>query len=82
MLEEFVGKRTELGSEGQKMIVILHLGIWYTEEWLSGDKLKDKAAEAPDISGFVDRSGKYQLGSSKTDGSNRLFWGVGIEICC
>ena len=40
------------------MIVILRLGPWYTEEWLSGDKLKDKTAETPDINGIVDGSGK------------------------
>lgn len=81
MLEKLVGEGTELGGEGEKMIVIFHFGAWYTEEWLSGDELKDKATETPDIYGIVDGSGKNQLGSSKTEWSNGLCWRVGKEIC-
>jgi hypothetical protein len=40
------------------MIIIFKLGPRYTEEWLPGDKLKDKAAETPDINGVVDSAGK------------------------
>lgn len=71
-----------MGGEGEKMIVIFHLGTWYTEEWLSSDKLIDKATEAPDINGIVDGSSKDQLGGSKTEWSNKLCWRVGKEICC
>lgn len=82
MPEELIGEGTKPSSEGQKMIVIFRLGPWYTEEWLSSDKLKDKATETPDIKGIVDGSGKNQLGSSKTKWSNGLCWRVGKEICC
>lgn len=81
MLEEVVGEGAELGSEGEKMIVIFHIGAWDTEEWLSGDELKDKATETPDINGIVDGSCKNQLGSSKTEWSNGLCWRVGKKIC-
>lgn len=56
------------------MIVIFILGPWYTKEWLSGDKLKDKATETPDINSIVNGSGKNQFGSSKTGRSNELCW--------
>lgn len=62
------------------MIIILKLGPRYTEEWLSGDKLEDKAAETPDINGIVNSSGKNQLGWSKTGWGNGLCWRVGKEI--
>jgi hypothetical protein len=39
------------------MIIISILGTWYAEEWLAGDKLKDQAAETPDINSIVDGSG-------------------------
>lgn len=39
------------------MIVICKGGAaWDTEEWLSGDKLEDKAPETPDIKGLADGS--------------------------
>lgn len=81
MLVELVGEGAELGGEGEKMIVIFHLGAWYTEEWLSGDKLKGKATETPDINSIIYGSDKNQLGSSKTEWSNGLCWRVGKEIC-
>ena len=58
MPEELVGKSAEPSREGEKMIVIFILGPWYTKEWLSGDKLKDKATETPDINSIVNGSGK------------------------
>lgn len=72
MPEELVGKSAEPSGEGEKMIVIFILGPWYTKEWLSGDKLKDKATETPDINSIVNGSGKNQFGSSKTEWSNGL----------
>lgn len=80
MLEELVGEGAEPGGEG-KMIVIFKLGPWYAEERLSRDKLKDKAAETPDINGIVNGSGKNQLGSPKAEWSNGLRRRVGKEIC-
>lgn len=81
MIEELVGEGAELGSKGEKMIVIFHLGAWYTEEWQSGDKLEDETAETPDINGIVDGSGKNQLGSSKAAWSNGLCRRVGKKTC-
>lgn len=82
MFEEIVGKGTEPSGEGEKMIIIFRLRPWYAEEGLSSDKLKDKAAETPDINGIVDGSGKNQLGSPKTEWSYRLCRWVGKEIRC
>lgn len=82
MLEELVGEGTEPGGEREKMVVIFRLGPRYAEEGLSGDKLKDKTAETPDVKGFVDGSSKNQLGSSKAEWSNGLYWRVRKEICC
>lgn len=70
-----------MGGEGEKVIVILHLGVWYTEKWLSGDKLKENATETPDIKGIVNGSGKNQLGGPKTTWSDDLLWRIGKEIC-
>jgi hypothetical protein len=81
MLKELVGQGAELGGEGEKMIVIFHLGVWYTEERLTGDKLKDYATETLDIKSIVNSSGKNQLGSSETDWSDGLLWWIGNEIC-
>jgi hypothetical protein len=82
MLEEFVGEGAEPGGEGEEMVVILIIGPWYAEEGLSGDKLKDKTAETPDVKGFVDGSGKNQLGSSKAEWNDGFGWRVRKEICC
>lgn len=82
MLEELVGEGAKPGGKGEKMIVIFGLGPWYAEEGLSGDKLKDKTSETPDINGIADGSGKNQLGSSKAEWSNGLCRRVGEEICC
>lgn len=81
MPEKLVGEGAELGGEVNKMIVIFHPGVWYTEEWLSGDKLKDNATETPDINGIIDGSGEDRLGSSEAEWSNRLFRRIGKEIC-
>ena len=56
------------------MILIIKVGPRYTGEWLPGDKLKDKAAETPDMKGIADSSDKNQLGCSKTEWSNGLCW--------
>lgn len=81
MLEELFGEGAEPGDEGEEMVVIFKLGPRYAEEGLSSDKLKDKAAETPDVKGFVDGSGKNQLGSSKAEWSNGLYWRVRKKIC-
>jgi len=62
------------------VVVIFRLRPRYAEEGLSGDKLKDKAAETPDVKCFVDGSGKNQLGSSKAEWSNGLCRRVRKEI--
>ena len=80
MLEQLFGKGTKLGGEGEKMIVIFPLRPRYTKQWLSGDKLKNEATEAPDVKSTVDSSAKNQFGSSKTDWSDGLCWWVGKEI--
>lgn len=80
MLEQLVGEGTELGSEGEKVVVIFHLGVWYTEKWLSGDKLKENATETPNIKGIINGSGKNQLGGSKTEWSDGPFWRTSKEI--
>lgn len=82
MLEELVGEGAEPGGESEEMIVIFKVRPWYAEEGLSRDKLKDKAAETPDINGIFDGSGKNQLGSSKAEWGNELCWRVGKEIRC
>ena len=82
MPEELVGEGAELGGKREKMIIIFIIRPWHTEEWLSGDKFKDKATETPDINGIVDSSGENQLGSSKTKWTNGLFRGVGKKVCC
>lgn len=82
MPEKLVGEGAEPGGKGEKMIINFILGPRYTEEWLSGDKLKDKAAETPDIKSIVNGSGKNRFRSSKTERSNGLCWRIGEEICC
>lgn len=82
MLKELIGEGTEPGGEGKKMIVVFKVGPWYAEERLSRDKLKDKAAETPDINGIVDGSGKNQLGSPKAEWSNGFHRRVGEEKRC
>lgn len=82
MPKVLVGECPESGSEGEKMIVIFIFGPWYTKEWLSGDKLKNKATETPDINSIVNGSGKNQFGSSKTEWSNGFCWWVCKDICC
>lgn len=81
MLEELVGEGAELSGECQEMIVILRVGPRYAEEGLARDELKDEAAEAPDVKGVVDGSGKNQLGSSKAERGNGLGRRVAEEIC-
>lgn len=82
MPEKLVGKGAEPGRKGEKMIIILILGPRYTEEWLSGDKLKDKAAETPDMNSIVNSTGKNRFRSLKTEWSNGLCWWISEEICC
>ena len=62
------------------MIIIFKLGPRDTEEWLSGNKFEDKAAETPDINAIVNSTGKNQLRWSKTGWSNGLCWRVGKEV--
>lgn len=64
------------------MVVIFKLGAWYTEERLSTDELKNKAAKTPDIKGFIDGAGKNQLGRPKSERRNGLRWRVRKEVCC
>jgi len=73
MLKERVGEGAEPGGEREKIVVIFKFGPRYAEEGLSSDKLKDKAAETPDVEGFVDSSSKNQFGSSKADWNNGLY---------
>lgn len=82
MLKELVWEGAEAGGEGEDIVVIFPLGTRYAEEGLSGNKLKDEAAEAPDIKGIVDGSGKNQLGRLKAEWSNGLCRRVRNEICC
>jgi len=82
MLEEIVGDGTEPGVEVEEMVVILKLGPRYAEERLSSDELKDKAAETPDVKGFVNGSGENQLGSSKPKWCNEFCGRMRKEICC
>lgn len=81
MLVEVFGEGAELGSQGEKVIVILHFGVGYAEKLLSGYKFKEKATETPDINCVVVRSRKNQLGGSKTGWSHGSCWWVGKEIC-
>lgn len=53
MPEEFIGEGAELGGKGEEMTVIFPLVPWYAEEGPSGEQLKDKAPETPDVEGFV-----------------------------
>lgn len=82
MPEEPVGESAEPGREVEKIIVVFIFGSWYTKEGPSGDKLKDETTETPDIKSIVNSSGKNQFGSSETEWSNGLCWGVCKEICC
>ena len=82
MPEELVGEGAELGDKREKMIIIFMIRPWYAEEWLSGDKLKDKTTKTPDINTIIGGSGKNQLGGSKSVWSNGLFRRVGKEVCC
>lgn len=78
---EFVGEGAELGRKSEEMVVILIIGLRNAEEGPPSDKLKYKAAETPHIKGFVDGSGKNQLGGSKAAGSEGFGWRVREEIC-
>lgn len=53
MLEELIGESAEPGGEGEKMIVIFKIWLWYAEEGFSRDELKDQAAETLDIKRIV-----------------------------
>ena len=81
MLEELAGEGAEPVGEREEMVVIWIPGTGY-EEGPSGDKLKDKATETPDVKGFVEGLGKNQLGGSKAEWSKGLCRGVRKEICC
>lgn len=63
------------------MVIIFKVGSWYTEEGLSSDKLKDKAAKTPNVEGFIDSSGEKHLRSPKTERSDGFCRRVGKEIC-
>lgn len=80
-MEEFVGEGTQPGGEGEEMVIIFILRSRYTEEGMSSEKLKDKAAETPYIKGLVNSSSKNQLGSPKTERSDRLFRRIRNKIC-
>ena len=82
MLEELAGEGAEPVGEREEMVVIWIPATGWAEEGPSGDKLKDKAAETPDVKGFVEGLGKNQLGGSKAEWSKGLFRGVRKEICC
>ena len=58
MLEEIIWEVAEPADKGEKMVVVFKVGTWYAEKGVSRDKLKDEAAEAPDIGGIVHSSGK------------------------
>ena len=58
MLKKLVGERAKPFSQAEKMVVIFKVGPRYAEKGLSGDKLKEKAAETPNVKGFVNGSGK------------------------
>lgn len=81
MLEKAVRKGAEAGSEVEKMIIILKVRSWYAEEGLPGDKLKNKAAKAPDIKSRFDCSGQDQLWGSKAERGDDLFWRTREKVC-
>lgn len=58
------------------MIIIFIFGSWNAEERLSGDKLKNKAAETPNVKRVINGSSQNKLGSSKAKGSDGFFWGL------
>lgn len=64
------------------MVVIFKLGAWYTEEGLSSDELKNKAAKTPDVEGFIYGAGKNQLGRPKSERRNGFCRRVRKEVCC
>ena len=82
MLEELVGEGAQPGGEGEEMVVICIPATEHAEERPSGDKLKDKAAEAPNVKGFVDGIGKNLLGGSEAEWSKGLCRRVRKKICC
>lgn len=82
MLEELFREGAEPHGEEEKMVIICKLEPRCTEKGPPGDKLKEEAAKTPDVKGFVDGSGKNQLGRSKAEGSKDLCRRVRKEICC
>lgn len=81
MLEEVVRKRSQKIVELEEMVIVFTITRWYTEKRLSGDKLKDKTAEAPDIEGLVDGAGENQLRSSKAKWGEDLGRRIREEVC-
>jgi hypothetical protein len=53
-LVQVARKGPEQSSEGEKMFVVFKACTRDAEEGLPGNKLKDKAAETPDVRGSID----------------------------
>lgn len=85
MPEEGIGEGSKPGGKEEKMIVILFSlrpAARYAKEESSRDEFKDKAAKALYIECLVNGSSKNQLGRSKAERCDRLYWRVCKEIRC
>jgi hypothetical protein len=67
MLEELVREGAESDGEEEKMVII-YVGPRYAEEGPSGDKLKDKAAETPDVKGLSTAPVRINSGDRRARG--------------